>query len=159
MNNKIKFAILPATLAMLTGGSIAVAAEPYYSGVVIGTSSTSCGMQLGEYGFVQYVQHDEISGLPAKLLIQNDGASVYLENKSLTAEFDGTGKVAATVIFNFASERAPAMLKTNGTYKITMDSSDPNMLKLDPLKITIAVPDLGPCQFNVRGVLTPSPIP
>ncbi len=162
--NKFKIAILAAAaLSISAATATAVQVGPYYSGAVVGTKSGGCGMQLGEYAFVQYVAHDDIAGTPSKLMIQTEGSTFYMENRSLTDEFSGTGKLSATVILNFAGSgggfAALQTIKAFGSYNITMDNTDPNMVKLNPAKVTLSVPNLGLCTFNMRGVLTPSPVP
>ena len=159
----ITFVATACAVLALAGPSRAQTLAPYLSGAVVGTKAGGCGASLGEYAFIQYSAHDAGASMPAKLLIQTEGSTVYVENKALTDEFSGSGKLVAPVILNFASAvgsfPALAAIKAAGSYSVTLDASDPDMIKLDPMKITLNIPDLGLCQFNYRGVVTPSPVP
>jgi len=127
------------------------------------TSGSGCGDEPGNMNKIYYRPHINGGDPPSGMVILMGDAIVYLQNKDLTAQFQGKGQLTAAGTLH---RRVQNFQKARGSYNIVADpavvDANTQTIKVSSGKVTVKVDVNGDavldsCVFQFRAILTPEP--
>ena len=162
---KRTIAIASAIIAlMLASGS--ASAQQVYAGQLEATRDTSgghCGESPGDHDFFMY--RASVGAAPASIFISSKGTEVIIQSADPSGEFDLTGAdgTFTGTLLQSSNGPSPWLLAStikSGTYTITTDATDPDMVQVTKMVINFKIKESGQkCSFIWNGVMTPALMP
>jgi hypothetical protein len=142
----------------LHGVSWSQAQSTNWTGIMDITVDTAgaCGDDKGNKHLLYYRPYINAGDEPSAIVLALGGATVYLRNKNLTSQFEGSGTLSATVIV--AGRNSVRVVKTaNGSYNMTVEpaviTGATTTIKVSAGIVKVTLPDLGICTFRFRSIL------
>jgi hypothetical protein len=116
----------------------------------------ACGDEKGNKHLLYYRPYINAGDKPSAIVLALGGATVYLQNKNLTSQFEGSGTLSATVILSGRGE--VGVIKTaNGSYNMIVEpaviTGATTTIKVSAGTVKVNLPDLGICTFRFRSIL------
>ena len=127
------------------------------------TSDSLCGDEPGNKNKLYYRPYINAGDQPSGIVILMGDALVYLQNKDLTAQFQGKGQLTAAGTLHKRVQNFP---KVKGSYNIDADpavvDANTQTIKVTSGKVTLKLDFDGDavidsCVFQFRAILTPEP--